>query len=327
MSRLGAGTVVNAAPQRRTGTAMSKPEDAGRSSSISGLGIPDLDLFPRAAWVRATRAVLGDAAGRRPRLHRPTRSSATARRARGLSRASARREHRPRPRRDLQRVRPRVQAGRERVARKRGGRVRGRRTRATRAARPNCSGSAPAYRGIEVDDCRASTSTNCRPVARRLVVVTPAHQFPTGAVLSPARRTALAAWARDVDGYVIEDDYDAEYRYDRHPVGAFQGVAPDRVALQRHALRRISSPGMRLGWLVLPPPLVEPIMTSRRITDHAVVVAPPGCLRGVRRATATSTATSGARGASTGNDATTSSPRLHAGSQQPPPAGSPPGST
>ena len=60
----------------------------------------------------------------------------------------------------------------------------------------------------------------------RAVVVTPAHQNPTGAVLSPARRTALVAWARAVDGYVIEDDYDAEYRYDHHPIGALQGLDP-----------------------------------------------------------------------------------------------------
>ena len=72
--------------------------------------------------------------------------------------------------------------------------------------------------GIVVDKLRRSPA--------RAVLVTPAHQFPTGAVLSPPRRRALIAWARDVDGYVIEDDYDAEFRYDRHPVGAMQGLAP-----------------------------------------------------------------------------------------------------
>ena len=60
------------------------------------------------------------------------------------------------------------------------------------------------------------------------VVVTPAHQWPTGVVLSPERRRALADWARRTGGWVVEDDYDAEFRYDREPVGAIQGLAPDR---------------------------------------------------------------------------------------------------
>ena len=70
------------------------------------------------------------------------------------------------------------------------------------------------------------------PGAVGAVVVTPAHQSPTGVVLSPARRTELVDWARGAGAYVIEDDYDAEYRYDRQPVGALQGVAPDRVVYQ-----------------------------------------------------------------------------------------------
>ena len=64
------------------------------------------------------------------------------------------------------------------------------------------------------------------------VVVTPAHQFPTGVVLAPERRAQLIAWARERDALIVEDDYDAEYRYDRDPVGALQGLAPDRVALR-----------------------------------------------------------------------------------------------
>ena len=103
------------------------------------------------------------------------------------------------------------------------------------------------------------------------MLVTPAHQFPTGAVLSPPRRRALIAWARDVDGYVIEDDYDAEYRYDRHPVGAMQGLAPDRV-IYSGTLSKSLAPGLRLGWLVLPAPLVGPIATSRMLIDHSTSV-------------------------------------------------------
>src|SRR5262249_6831452 len=74
--------------------------------------------------------------------------------------------------------------------------------------------------GLDVAALRGSGAT--------AVLATPAHQSPTGVVLSAARRTALLDWTR-AGGLVIEDDYDAEYRYDRAPVGALQGVAPDRV--------------------------------------------------------------------------------------------------
>jgi GntR family transcriptional regulator/MocR family aminotransferase len=96
--------------------------------------------------------------------------------------------------------------------------------------------------------------------------VTPAHQSPTGAVLSPRRRHELVDWARDIDGYIVEDDYDAEYRYDRRPVGALQGVAPDRVIYCGTTSKTLAS-GLRLGWLVVPPPLVDPIVARRHLTD------------------------------------------------------------
>jgi GntR family transcriptional regulator/MocR family aminotransferase len=114
--------------------------------------------------------------------------------------------------------------------------------------------------GIVVDELRRSPA--------RAVLVTPAHQFPTGAVLAPPRRRALIAWAHDVGGYVIEDDYDAEYRYDRHPIGAMQGLAPDRV-IYSGTVSKSLAPGLRLGWLVLPPPLVTPIAASRLLVDHS----------------------------------------------------------
>jgi hypothetical protein len=82
------------------------------------------------------------------------------------------------------------------------------------------------------------------------VLLTSAHQFPTGVVLSPPRRRALLAWARD-GGLVIEDDYDAEHRYDRMPVRALQPAAPDHVA-HTGSTSETLAPGMRLGWLVPP---------------------------------------------------------------------------
>ena len=84
------------------------------------------------------------------------------------------------------------------------------------------------------------------------VLVTPAHQFPTGVVLSPGRRAELLAWARRRDGLVLEDDYDAEFRYDREPVGCLQGLAPDRVVLVGSVSKALA-PALRLGWLCAPP--------------------------------------------------------------------------
>lgn len=83
------------------------------------------------------------------------------------------------------------------------------------------------------------------------VLCTPTHQSPIGAVLSPERRTALLAWAERRDALILEDDYDAEYRYDREPVGALQGLAPERVVFLGSASKSLA-PALRLGWLVAP---------------------------------------------------------------------------
>ena len=85
----------------------------------------------------------------------------------------------------------------------------------------------------------------------RAVVVTPAHQSPTGVVLTAGRRHALADWARRGHGFVIEDDYDSEFRYDKEPVGALQGLAPDRVFLIGTASKALA-PAVRLGWVLAP---------------------------------------------------------------------------
>ncbi|QKW40277.1 PLP-dependent aminotransferase family protein [Actinomadura sp. NAK00032] len=100
----------------------------------------------------------------------------------------------------------------------------------------------------------------------RAVLVTPAHQYPTGVVLSPARRAALIAWARDVDGLILEDDYDAEFRYDRDPVGCLQGVDPERVVLLGSVSKSLA-PALRLGWAVAPPSVVGRLREYRAVTD------------------------------------------------------------
>lgn len=97
-------------------------------------------------------------------------------------------------------------------------------------------------------------------------MVTPAHQFPTGVVLSPDRRRALVEWARSTDGFIIEDDYDSEYRYDRSPVRAMHPMAPDRI-VHVSSLSKVLAPALRLGWVIAPEPLRDDLAELRWATD------------------------------------------------------------
>ncbi|MFJ8199122.1 PLP-dependent aminotransferase family protein [Streptomyces sp. NPDC096152] len=99
------------------------------------------------------------------------------------------------------------------------------------------------------------------------VVVTPAHQYPTGVTLHPERRRALTDWARARGGLIVEDDYDGEFRYDRQPVGALQGMAPGLVAYLGTASKTLG-PALRLGWMVLPPHLVDVVADAKLHSDH-----------------------------------------------------------
>ena len=101
----------------------------------------------------------------------------------------------------------------------------------------------------------------------RAVVVTPAHQTPTGVVLAPERRQALVTWAIDTDGLVIEDEYDNEFRYDRQPVGSLEGLAPDRVA-SIGSVSKTLAPALRMGWIVCPAWLVDAVAGEKRIADR-----------------------------------------------------------
>jgi GntR family transcriptional regulator/MocR family aminotransferase len=99
-----------------------------------------------------------------------------------------------------------------------------------------------------------------------VVLVTSAHQFPTGSVLSRERRTALIEWAEDGERLIVEDDFDAEYRYDRVAVGALQGLAPERVLYIGSASKRLA-PGMRLGWMLIPSWLSWQLISAKAIED------------------------------------------------------------
>jgi GntR family transcriptional regulator / MocR family aminotransferase len=113
--------------------------------------------------------------------------------------------------------------------------------------------------GLRVDLLQAEAGVDA-------VMVTPAHQFPLGVVLSPMRRAELTAWAARTDALVLEDDYDAEYRYDRAPVGALQGLAPERV-VYAGSVSKTLAPGLRLGWMVPPEPIATDLVAAKERDD------------------------------------------------------------
>ncbi|NGO14937.1 PLP-dependent aminotransferase family protein [Streptomyces sp. HC44] len=96
----------------------------------------------------------------------------------------------------------------------------------------------------------------------RAVLLTPAHQFPTGGPLHPSRRSAVIDWARARGGVILEDDYDGEFRYDRKPVGAVQGLDPERV-IHIGSVSKSLSPALRLGWIVLPERYVDAVLEAK----------------------------------------------------------------
>ncbi|MBV8346143.1 MAG: PLP-dependent aminotransferase family protein [Mycolicibacterium sp.] len=103
------------------------------------------------------------------------------------------------------------------------------------------------------------------------VLTAPAHSYPTGAVLSAERRAALATWANERDRLIVEDDYDAEFRYDRAPVGALQGLSPERVVYAGCASKTLT-PALRLGWMVLPRWLIDDVAQQKLLDDMGSTV-------------------------------------------------------
>jgi GntR family transcriptional regulator / MocR family aminotransferase len=93
------------------------------------------------------------------------------------------------------------------------------------------------------------------------VLLTPAHHNPQGMPLHPSRRTAVVEWAQRTGGYVLDDDYDGEFRYDRQPVGALQALCPDQVAYMGSTSKSLAQT-LRLGWMALPDELVGPVIAA-----------------------------------------------------------------
>src|SRR3954452_428469 len=106
-----------------------------------------------------------------------------------------------------------------------------------------------------------------RETQARAVLVTPAHQCPIGVALSASRRREVVAWADEVDGVILEDDYDAEFRYDRQPVGSLQGLAPDRV-IALGSVSKTLAPAIRIGWILAPHRLLDALTEEKQLSSR-----------------------------------------------------------
>ena len=259
--RRGSGTVVadvSPAPgATRTGT---RPSPVHHNP-----GLPDTGLFPRRDWLRAYRRALetlpdADLRYGHPQGYEPLRAELAAYlgRVRGLRAGAG----------DILIVNGLAQ-GFALLARV----LLGRGTEAIAVEEPGSTGARDQLRtwgvktppvrvdgdGLVVDDLERSGA--------KAVLVTPAHHYPTGIVLAPERRRELLEWARAADGrYVIEDDYDAEFRYDSNPVGSLQPLDPQRV-ISGSSISKTLAPGLRLGWLVLPPALIDSAIELKAAFD------------------------------------------------------------
>jgi GntR family transcriptional regulator/MocR family aminotransferase len=258
VSRRGAGTYVAAGAGGAQPTARARAAGAMRFDFFAGS--PDLASFPRALWLRATREVLRTAPPRAFAYPDP----------RGVP------ELRTALAAYLRRVRG-VVAEPESIVVLAGATqglavlARALLRKGETAIEVEDPGLPPhrlvlGYHGLDVHGVHVDEQGLCVEQLRTgTVLCTPAHQCPTGVVLSPARRGALVQWARD-GGLVIEDDYDAEFRYDRAPLAALQGLAPERVVYMGTVSKTLA-PGLRLGWLVLPPSLRAAVAEAKALED------------------------------------------------------------
>ena len=277
--RRGSGTTVSELPQRPSPAGARERPGARRSASrgtICGPAGPTCRMFPVAAWLRATRRALGSARSEaygygdpRGRVELRTALAEYLGRARGVLAAP-----------DQIVITSGYVQALALLARVLGAAG----TAAIAMEDPGLEFHREIVRRaglsvlpLPVDERGARTETLTGIPGRRAgaVVVTPAHQYPTGGTLHPDRRHALAEWARTAGGLVIEDDYDGEFRYDRQPVGALQGMAPGRVAYVGTASKTLG-PALRLGWMVLPDHLVGPVAEEKRHHDNLTEV--PGQL-------------------------------------------------
>ena len=259
VARQGAGTWVAERPTlSATADAMAPVVDRVRFDLRPG--VPDLGAFPRPAWIAATRRAFAVAADSALGYSDPRGLSMLREALAGY----------------LARVR-RVAVDPERILvcggfaqgldlicatlRRRGATTVAVEAYGRRLHRDIIEANGLATTTLPVDSGGASFDDMCDVGA---ALLTPAHQFPTGVALDPARRRSSVAWAADSGSLLIEDDYDGEFRYDRQPVGAMQSLAPDQVVYAGTASKSLV-PGLRLAWLVVPGHLLEELVEVQRI--------------------------------------------------------------
>ncbi|GLF95683.1 MocR-like pyridoxine biosynthesis transcription factor PdxR [Streptomyces yaizuensis] len=265
-SERGAGTWVGDAARAGAGTARDlAPRGAGPGARVDFRpGTPDLSLFPRAAWAAAQRSVLARLPHRAlgypdprglPELR--TALAALLTRRRGVVA-------------DPERLV--VCSGVAQAMTLLAFVLAGRGQSVLGVEDPGSPGHGPLFRAAGLDmvplplDGEGLAMGPLRRSGVRTVSTSPAHQFPTGIAYSARRRGELLEWARSVDGLVVEDDYDGEFRYDRAPVGALQGLDPERVAYTGSVSKSLA-PGLRLGWLLVPGGLMEEVVERKRTLD------------------------------------------------------------
>ncbi|MEE1809763.1 MocR-like pyridoxine biosynthesis transcription factor PdxR [Streptomyces sp. BE133] len=266
-ARQGSGTrVARRAEPRRTATRATRSRPV-RSRPAHNLlaGSPDLSTFPRADWLKAARRALtaapNDAFGYgdpRGRIELRTVLADYLARARGVYA-------------DPERIV--ICAGFVQALKLMGTVLRKRRVRevAVESYGLDVHWKLLADAGLRmpclpVDGLGARTGELAGLRGVGAVLMTPAHQFPTGVPLHPERRAAAVDWARGTGGLILEDDYDGEFRYDRQPVGALQGLDPERV-VHLGTTSKSLAPGLRLGWMVLPENLVGEVAEAKGLSD------------------------------------------------------------
>jgi GntR family transcriptional regulator / MocR family aminotransferase len=233
-------------------------------------GVPDLAAFPRSAWLRTERAVLANLAPASFGYSDPR--GAPAFRASVASMLARNRGIRVSP--DDVIITAGVAQGLALLARS----LRQAGVGAVAVEDPGSLGARQQLQSwglqtppVGVDDLGLCVG-ELRATGASAVMVTPAHQFPMGVVLDGSRRRELQEWALD-GGLVIEDDYDAEHRYDRPPVPAMRSALPDHVCYAG-SVSKLLAPALRVGWLVVPPALQVSVIGAKRDADLGNAILP-----------------------------------------------------
>lgn len=234
-------------------------------------GLPDLTAFPRAAWLRAERAVLGSLPSAEFGYGDP-------RGAPALRRAIADWLARNRGvRADPDEVL--IVSGTAQTLTLLGGVLRDAGIPGVAVEDPGALGARQhlAAQGLDTPpvpvDAEGVSVDALRATGAAAVLLTPAHQFPMGVVLGGVRRRELMRWATESGGLVIEDDYDAEHRYDRPPVPALRAMLPGHVCYAG-SVSKLLAPALRIGWVLAPPPYRDALVAAKRLADLGNAVLP-----------------------------------------------------